>query len=133
MSAAYDIASYIATTLAKGTLGTTIFVNGVQDTPDDQIVVYEYGGAPSDLGMGSANADALENVNVQVYVRDNDSSAAYGVIYAIYKALDGLCDVTINSVAYLFMRALQPPFIFQRDSRERTAYVFNMRVQKRRS
>ena len=42
-SPAYDLAYYIAVTLNKGELGVNVFVDGVQDSPDDQVVAYEYG------------------------------------------------------------------------------------------
>jgi hypothetical protein len=128
VSCAYDIASYIASTLGYGTLGTSIFVNAEYDQPDEQIVVYEYGGKPSDMAMGLPDPSPLENVSIQIMVRKNSAQNAQETAYAIYKALDGNGDVTINSVEYLFLKALQPPFLL-----EACTFVFNMEVQKRRS
>ena len=141
MSSAYDIASYVAVTLAKGTLGSTVMVNIRPDQPDNLIAVFEYGGRPSDSGMGNPDSDALENVNVQIVVRNKDASVAHSTAYSIYKSLDGLGGVTINSTEYLFMRALQPPFLLSRDSSgaqpvgagNRAAFAFNLEIEKRRT
>lgn len=131
MSAAYDVAAYLAT-LGYGTVGTSIRVNFVADSPDNQVSVYEYGGAQSGLGHGNPDADALEQVFLQIRVRNLSASTAQSTAYAIYKALDGKGDVTVGTVVYLYFKALQPPYLLERDDTTVT-FVFNVELQKRRS
>ena len=133
MSAAHDIATYIAGTLDKGTLGTDVFVNDMPDLPANQIVVYEYGGRQAELGMGNPNPDALEYVSCQVAVRNKRADTAQATAYSIYNSIDGKGGLTINGVSYLFLRALQPPFPLERDKSSRVTFVFNLEIQKRRS
>ena len=133
MSAAFDLATYIADTLSQGTVGTDIRVNDMTELPAAQIVVYEYGGRYADLGMGNPDVDALENPNCQVAVRNKRPDTAQATAYLIYNSLDGKGSLTINGVAYLFLRAMQPPFLLERDKASRVTFAFNVEVQKRRS
>ena len=104
MSAAFDLATYIADTLSQGTVGTDIRVNDMTELPAAQIVVYEYGGRYADLGMGNPDSDALENPNCQVAVRNKRPDTAQATAYLIYNSLDGKGSLTINGVAYLLDR-----------------------------
>jgi hypothetical protein len=131
MSAAYDFASYLAT-LGYGTVGTSIRVNFIADSPDNQISVYEYGGAQSGLGHGNPDADALEQVFLQVRVRNLSAATAQSTAYAIYKAIDGKGGVTVGAVEYLYFKALQAPYLLERDETTVT-FIFNVEIQKRRS
>jgi hypothetical protein len=132
MSCAYDLAYYIANTLGKGSLANTVFCNWLPDEPTNCIAVYEYGGSQSDAGMGVPDAAPLENVTVQVVVRNANAVTAQATAYDVYKSLDGLGDVTINGVDYRWMRAAQPPFLLSREDKE-VMFTFNMEVQKGRS
>ena len=141
MSTALDIATYVAVTLAKGTLGSTVMVNIRPDQPDNLISVTEYPGEMSDSGMGNPDSTALDNARVQVLVRNKDASVAHSTAVSIYESIDGIGHVTINGVEYTFIRALQPPFLIGRDQSgaqpvgagNRVMFGFNLRVQKRRS
>ena len=131
-SPAYDVASYIASTLAKGTLGTDLFVNDLPSSPDNAIAVFEYGGSGSAKGMGS-DAHPLENSAVQIVVRNCDASQAQATAYAIFTAFDQLVTVTINSNAYSSLEPMQPPFLLERDASARVIFAFNMETQRVRT
>ncbi len=134
MSANYDLANYISSVLNKGTYGTDVFSNVLFETPDNQIAVHEYGGKPSDMAMGgTADPDALEHPSVRVDVRNLRADNASSIAYSIFKSLDGLGGVTINGTLYDYIRALQPPFILERDSKGRVTVACNYWVTKRRS
>lgn len=130
--AAYDIAKYICDTLSLGTFGTTVFCNTMPASPDNLISTYEYGGAPSSMPMGSVPASAIEHPSVQVEVRNTSSRTARSTAYTIYKALDGLGDVTLQGVTYMHMFALQPPFPLEVDANNRTIFAFNLWISKGR-
>ena len=134
MSCAYDLAYYVANTLSKGTLGVNVYCNLLFEDPDNQIAIAEYGGRPADMAMGgTADPDALEYPSVQVCVRNLNAQTAYETAYSIYKSLDGLGSVTINGNTYDYMKALQPPFIEDRDTSGRATVRFNLWVTRRRS
>jgi len=132
-SPAYDLAYYIRNTIGKGTaLGTDITVNYMPDSPAACFAVFQYGGMPSDRGMGS-DTGALENYACQVNVRNSNAQTAEADCYAIYKAFDQLVNVTINSSVYTWIHPLQPPFLLERDGQQRVTFVFNCEVQRVRS
>jgi len=130
-SSAYDLAYYIRNTIGKGTvLGTDVMVNYMPDSPDNCIAVYQYGGDPSNRGMG-ADTGALENYALQVGVRNTNPETAESTCYDIYTALDEMsANIEINSTTYTWFHPLQPPFLLERDSLSRTTYVFNLECQR---
>lgn len=132
MSCPFDIATYIASTLAMGTLGTNVFVNSMPNSPDSAVTVYEYSGWPTTIGMGNPDTDVLENLSLQVATRHPESSTAHARAQTIYRGLDGRGDLTINGVTYLWLRAAQAPFLLKRDENQRETFVFNLAVQRRR-
>jgi hypothetical protein len=103
-------------------------------SPDTVISIYEYGGAPSSMPMGSAPASAIEHPSVQVQVRSAPGApaAARATAYAIYKALDGLGGVTLQGITYYNMQALHPPFPLEVDENNRTVYAFSVWIDKGR-
>ena len=130
MSAAYDLAKYIAETLSKGTLGSNVFCNFMPDVPKDCIAVYQYGGDPSLKGHGGG-AGSLETARLQINVRNDQAQTAEETCYDIYKSLDNLAaNVTINSVVYTWLHPLQPPFILEREQGGGKLFVFNMEAQR---
>lgn len=130
-SPAYDLAYYIRNTIGKGTrLGTDVMVNFMPDSPDNVFAIFQYGGNESNRGMG-ADAGALENFALQIDVRNTNPQTAESDCYDIYKAIDGLAgNATINSVMYTWLHPMQPPFILERDSRQRVTFIFNLEVQR---
>ena len=142
-SAAYDLAYYVRNTLGKGTaLGTDIFVNympnadpgPVANPAIDCISVFQYGGGPSNRGMG-ADTGALENTRLQVDVRNHDPNQAESICRDIHESLDELgSNVTINSTVYTWFHPLQPPFLLERASDgKQTTFAFNLECQRVRS
>jgi hypothetical protein len=136
MSAAYDVALYIAQTLGKGTLAVDVFCNDMPDQPTNCIAVYGYGGSPSVKGMGTGTA-ALEHPNVQVDVRNANPSQADSIAKSIHDSFDSIgVNVSINGTVYTWLHPLQPPFLLERTAGsdgERVTFVFNMEVQARRA
>jgi hypothetical protein len=131
-SFAYDVAFYIAGTLAQGVLATNVFVNDLPSSPDNVIAVFEYGGSGSGKGMGS-DAHPLENSALQIVVRNCDASQAQAIAYAIFTAFDQLVTVTINSNAYTSFEPMQPPFLLERDANARVVFAFNLEDQRVRT
>lgn len=130
-SPAYDLACYIRNTIGKGTaLGTDVLCNDMPDSPDNCISVFQYGGDASDRGFG-ADTGALENATLQVDVRNTNAETAEATCYDIYTALDEMAaNVTIGDTTYTWFHPLQPPFLLERDERQRVTFVFNCEVQR---
>lgn len=140
-SAAYDLAYYIRNTLGKGTgLGSDVLCNymppiesGPVSMPINVISVFQYGGKESNRGMG-ADTGALENTRLQVNVRNEQADQAEAIARSIYESLDELgSNVTINATVYTWLHPLQPPFLLERDQKQRATFVFNLEAQRVRS
>lgn len=74
-------------------------------------------------------AGAIEQPMVQVVVRGlpEDYLSAWDCADAAYLALDGVTNVMINAVSYLWIWAQQPPFFLRQDAMGRHVIVFNIR------
>ena len=134
-SPAYDLAYYIRNVLGRGTaLGTDVFCNDLPNAPDNAISVFQYGGMPSNRGMGS-DTGALENASLQVAVRNANPETAESIARGIQESLDEIgTDITISgSATYTWLHPLQPAFLLERDQSKRVTFVFNLECQRVRS
>jgi hypothetical protein len=130
-----DIASYLATNGA-GTVGTSLFKGYAPESPDACVSVYETQGLAPVRGMSpTAGAMLCERPSLQVVVRAGqyDYSAARLAANDIFRLLDGLGDVDINGVRYLWVAAKQSPFLMGRDESGRVRVVCNYYVVKQLS
>jgi hypothetical protein len=131
MSAAYDWATKLVT-LGFGTLtaGTgTIGVNAFPDRVDDEIAVFEYPGEPDLVTHGGVSQ--FEYPAIQVHVRRTDPQEAYSQCYAIYAALRGLKDQTLNGFLYDYIESKQYPFKMPTDERERVTWFCEFLTHRR--
>lgn len=96
------------------------------DKPDDLISLFGYGGEPSDLHTD------LDYPRLQVYVRSSDYETGLAKVTAIYEALHGLSEETLDSTRYLLLQALAAPESLGRDAERRYEFVCNFRTIKER-
>lgn len=126
-SPAYSVANYIAGTLSKGILGTSVFVNDMPNAPTNCIAVYQYGGDPSNKGFGDDYP--LQNYAIQVAVRNSNAETAESNAYDIHDEFDKACSPTISG--YTWFDPMQPPFLLERQKElQAVIYAFNMEVQR---
>ncbi len=108
-----DIASYLATS-GYGTVGTSIFIDELQDQPANQIVVFSSGGSP----IQSTDSHTIISF-FDVHVRNTSKAAARSKAIEI-RDLMGSKKAIANHQAIM----LQPPVIeyFGKDSNNRHRY-----------
>ena len=127
-----DLASHLQTQ-GIGTVGSTLFKGVLPDTPDACVAVLE---SPAMLGpvrtrKGSLGVPVTERPRVQVLARATSYQAARNKAVDALAALDWLGPVTLNSVAYQQVEALQrPPFPYAVDANGRQVFAFNVEVTK---
>jgi hypothetical protein len=120
-----------------GTLGTTLFLGGLpQDSPniavqDACVALIEIPGLPPSHVHTQQQA-SYEQPVVQIICR----GAPYGYPAArtraqqAWKALDGLSNVVLQGETYLWVLAMQSPFLLRVDEMARPILVFNIRCAK---
>ncbi len=113
-----------------GTLATDLFLGFLPDTPDDCVVLYEYGGLASEHTFKATPGAAWENPRVQIVARAKVYNTGRTKIENTYKKLDGLINTTMTGVRYLGIFAIQSPFFLDRDERGRNKFAFNAQVMK---
>jgi len=111
---------------------TTAIYRGRQPSdPSTVVTIYETGGSPPVHGMGGSPGTALaEQPSIQVVTRSTSYSTARTTADQCFDLLDGLYQTTINGTRYLYVEALQSPFMLERDDQERTRIACNYRIVK---
>lgn len=119
-----SIAQFIATDLALGTLGGTVFEDSMPDASDGSldtcIAVYSLPGAAPTLTQG----DDTDSPSFQVACRAVDAGVAVAHDQAIFQALHGLTETTVHGTHFKLIAAAQSgPTPLGRDDRQRNLYV----------
>lgn len=113
-----DVATYLATQISGGVVGTNIFVGRLPDTApdgstDNILAIFERPGHGPLITMtgSSAPEDKTDRPRMQIRVRDMDYDAGRAKIWAAYKALQGKANTTLVSggVEFQLINAVQEP------------------------
>ena len=123
-----DIGGYLAT-YSVGTVGTSIFLGDMPETPDSLVALFEYAGDPPD---DTHDGKHYENPGLQVRVRGTSYAAARAKIAAVEDLLHTLANQSFSGTNYVFIRAVQSPFSLGRDQKKRIELVQNFIVTKAR-
>jgi hypothetical protein len=124
-----DICGYLAENDC-GTEGEDLFKSDLPEMPDAAIAVFEYRGqAP----IRTSGGVAAEQPRFQIEVRDSDYEAGRLKIEGIKQLLDGLADQSLNDTRYVWIAALDEPFVLRRDEQGRTIFACNFEVLKERT
>ena len=111
-----DLATRLETA-GIASLGTTLFLGWMPDSPDGVLSLHETAGfAP--LYTHNAPSPAIERPGLQVLARDATYTDARARIQAAYDVLAALTD-------YLAIRPVQMPFAIGRDERNRPMFSVN--------
>lgn len=125
MSLLLELTTYLATQ-GVGTVGTNLFAGFMPDTPHACGTLYEYGGAPPDLGFSYPGIQH-ENSAVQMVFRGNptDYSSPRAKSETVYRLFTSMKPGLLTGTKYLQIRANQSPFLMQRDGLQRVYIVCN--------
>lgn len=103
-------------------LTSVIFLDSLPDTPDNLIVISEYGGSTS-IG--------LDEARIQILVRNTSYSTGKTLINSIRALLDTVSVeqfVTLATSRKAVFSAIQRPFKLNEDSKKRITFVCNFKV-----
>lgn len=119
-----DIANYIIDNKLANELAKDIFTEYMPDNPSNVIVLSEYTGSGSALGMENTS-----NRSVQVRVRNQLSGEARKLSWSIYKLLDNPENREIKlKDRWTLMYPRQTPTKLSVDDKGRSSWVFNIGV-----
>lgn len=127
-----SIAQYIATDLALGVLGTTVFEEQMADASDGSvdtaICVYSMPGQPPDLSVG-VGTNTIDYPAFQVVCRSLDAATALANDLAIFQDLHGKAETTVHGTYFTLITAIQSaPVSLGRDPRQRFLFARNYRT-----
>ena len=124
---AKDIRDYLTTTTGL----SNVSVGSLNPTPINQYAVIEYPG-PDNIKTHGGGSPVLDEGNIQILARHTTDQTALTNIHTVIDALDGLKDVTINSVVYLYVTEISRPRIVDRSENGSMTYAWECRVSARR-
>lgn len=115
---------------SDGTVGGTIYLTHLPDTPEECMAVARYPGSTSDSRL------PYDNVNLQVRVRGNagDTRSGEAKAQAVYDAVHGLGPRPLTSGAELLLAiaAQGGPVYMGRDENRRHEWAVNINCEIRR-
>jgi hypothetical protein len=124
---AKDVRDYLVNTAGF----TDVAIGMLGETPVNQIAVIEYTGMGS-VKIHGTGLTALEQVRLQIQVRNRNKQDAGETIHAIKDALDGLSNVTIGGTVYTYFSEVSPPRILAVEQSGAAVYIFEVTCQCRR-
>jgi hypothetical protein len=130
-SPAHDIVDILAgvSSLAL-TNGTDLFTNSEPASPNDCVTVYDTNHPAMLVTMNPDTDKKLENLSVQVRVRDAKSDEAWVMVNDIKNELHGKIRETINGAIYHAIWHASGPFPLERDDKNRTIYTMNFELTR---
>lgn len=123
-----DLVDYLS---SQGVSGT-IRKGYSEDTPDAEIVLYETEGLSGVHTLGDTPGQGpVERPGIQLRVRDaaREYETARRRAHGVWKLLDSLPGRTINGRRYLYVEAVQSPFLMGRDAGARVLIGCNFLIQ----
>ncbi len=129
-----EIAAKLAA-LGLGTVGTSIHIGMMPETPDVCCAVYEYGGQPPEFGFGTAGI-SYESPAVQVVFRGlpGDYATPRASAATAYNGLASVEATTLTgggtSAFYHTVHPQQAPFSLGPDANQRVRIAFNCIAEK---
>lgn len=130
-----EVGDYLSTG-GLGTVGVDLFLGYMPETPDAVLALYETGGlGPVRAMRSSPGQPVAERPRLQVVARaaEHDYAAARLKVQQAYAKLEGAGDLTLGGVRYLWIGAVQSPFLMGRDSQGRVMVACNFDVVKEAS
>jgi hypothetical protein len=131
-----DVATYLEAQ-GIGILGVSLFKGGIPlDTAQTVITdlvtaLVQVPGLPP-VHVHTQQQATYEQPMLQILVRGEPfgDSAAMQKAYDAFLALDGLSNTVLSGVMYLWLQAMQSPFLLRRDELNRPFEAFNVRCAK---
>jgi len=125
--ASEDIKDYLeSSAVALGTFGTDLFIGQMPATPDVCIVIVDTAGFRPELNY------EWERPGIQILVRGELGSylTTNNSAKAVYTALHGICNETINTAVYKLIRAVSTPIYIGEDDNKRPLFSLNFEIQR---
>lgn len=120
-----SLATYIATDLGVGVVGTNVFKEKLPDQPDTAVCIYDTGGGPPTLTKG----DDTDSPSFQVVARSLDPATALGELQTIFRALHGMTETTVEGLHVKLLWYLQSnPVPLGQDEKQRYRFAQNFRA-----
>lgn len=130
-----QVADVLATHLAAqghGTVGTSIFIDWMPDSPDAVVALYNQ---PGTGPLYTGGSTPITQPNVQVITRGAPRAyqAARTKAQSVWTTLNTMVNVTVAGVRFVGLVANDEPTLLTRDTKERVSFVQNWVVTVERT
>ena len=127
-----DVTTYLAAQ-GIGTAAVNLFYGIMDDTPDAQVVTFEYPGLMNEPNLGKTTANLVyPRIQVQArgiaYDYDGPRQKLQDVVTAFTKVTNQT--IVVAGVSYKAIMALQDPFFLRRDANFRVTFACNFQITK---
>lgn len=116
-----ELANYLENNFVGLIAAKNVFIESTPDLINDTVTLTEYKG--DILGDGTYTAFR----NIQIKVRNTDSLKAKELCTSIHLHFMDLYEMRLND-RFVLVKVLQTPFKMSIDDKQRTSYVFNVRL-----
>lgn len=108
-----------------GTAGTNLFKGAMRSSPDEQVVVGEYGGDPGWAVFGLDVSDECPGVQIKTRGKADEYDAARLLLEQIAQDIRARGAFTVNSTRYANVHQVQSVFPLGRDGNRRYEFAVN--------
>lgn len=123
------LGAYLATQPGLGPVGTTIFLGWMPDAPDENVTLYEPGGA-ANIRVRDGLDLGVEQPTIAAITRATTYEAARTLAQNVYMACTGIDNVNMSDAFWLWLQPLHPPIYAGRDSKDRVTFNVNFHGQR---
>jgi hypothetical protein len=109
-----DIGAYVDTNTSL-TLGSTLYLSMLPETPDDVVAVIEDSGMSPLFTHGAANLPKIERPGVQIIVRNRSYATGRSLSNDIWRLLSQVANQSIGGTLYHRIEPVASPAVYNRD------------------
>ena len=126
-----DLAGWVAEETALDlTIGRTLFLGRMPDTPDRCVALYATVGAPPGEHFGHAAGADVEQPGVRMHVRHVAFDAGATLAHNVWHRLSDVTNEVLGGWRYLDCAPIQSPFPYERDDRGRTGWMSTFAIKR---
>jgi len=123
------LASYLSAQSGLLPSEVSIFMGWMPDSPDENVTLYEPGGAAS-MRVRDGLDLGVEQPTITAIARADSYAVARSLAQTVYAAVAGIDNVNMTDAFWLWLQPLHPPIYSGRDTKNRVTFTVNFHGQR---